>query len=436
MAMMRRIELVRGERLDDAELARAGVLDPEVMNAAARIIDDVRTNGDEALRRLTAEFDGVEPDDLRVGEDELEAALLAVDEDFADAIEQAVFAIEDFHRRQVPQSWFNALEGGALVGQKVTPLERVGIYIPGGRAAYPSTVLMNAIPAIVAGVDEIAMVVPPGDDGGVDPHILAAAAAVGLGEIYKVGGAQAVAALAYGTETIRAVDKVTGPGNAFVTAAKKLVVGDVGIDMLAGPSEVLVLADESAIPEFVAIDLMAQAEHDPRAATYLVTTDPTLPDRVDEALETLLAAALRADIIRQSLAENGLVVVCADVVAALDTANQIAPEHLEVMMVDPMELLGEIRHAGAVFLGPWTPETVGDYVAGPNHTLPTGGTARFYSPLGVDDFVKRTSVISYSRDALEIDGPTAVVIAEAEGLQAHALAVDLRLQAEFETEDA
>lgn len=271
------------------------------------------------------------------------------------------------------------------------------------------------------------MVVPPGPDGKINPYTLAAAAEAGVTEIYKVGGAQAVAALAFGTASISRVDKITGPGNAYVTAAKKLVMGEVGIDMLAGPSEVLILADETAEPAFVAIDLMAQAEHDPRAATYLVTTDADLPDEVDAALELLLEDSPRADVIRRSLTDNGVVVICPDADVAIDAANMIAPEHLEVMMAEPLELLGSIRNAGAIFLGPWTPESVGDYVAGPNHVLPTGGTARFSSPLSVDDFVKKSSVLSYSLEGLEMDGPTAMVIAQAEGLEAHARAIGLRL---------
>ncbi len=287
---------------------------------------------------------------------------------------------------------------------------------------------MTAIPAVVAGVDEIAMVVPPGADGTVSPYVLAAAAEVGISEIHKVGGAQAIAALAFGTRTIPRVDKIVGPGNAYVTAAKKLVMGDVGIDMLAGPSEILILADETAEPAFVAIDLMAQAEHDPRAATYLVTDDPTLPDEVEEALELLLEDAPRAEVIRRSLTDNGRIIIVTDTASAIDVANAIAPEHLEVMMAEPFELLGAIRNAGAIFLGPWTPESVGDYVAGPNHVLPTGGTARFSGPLSVEDFVKRSSVLSYSREALEADAANVIAIATAEGLDAHADAVSLRLE--------
>jgi histidinol dehydrogenase len=425
--IMRRIELARGQAFDAAMLARGGGVDPEVLSVAARIVDDVRARGDAALRDFTRQFDGVEIEDMRVGAGEIDRAVAEVPEEFRDAIALAADSIEDFHRRQVPNSWFTTQEGGVFLGVKVTPLRRVGIYVPGGRACYPSSVLMNAIPAQVAGVEEIAMVVPPAADGSVSPYVLAAARQVGITEIYRVGGAQAIAALAYGTKSIPRVEKITGPGNAYVTAAKKLVVGDVGIDMLAGPSEVLVLADETAEPALVAIDLMAQAEHDPGASAFLVTTDAELPDLVDEALEVLLADAPRASVIRLSLSDNGRVIVVPDVSAALDVANEIAPEHLEVMVADPLELLGSIRNAGAIFLGPWTPESVGDYIAGPNHVLPTGGTARFSSPLSVEDFVKRSSVISYSLEALEADAPSVMAIAGAEGLDAKAVALRLEL---------
>lgn len=426
--IMRRIEVKRGVPLTDDLFSRSGGVDAEVLSVASRIVGDVRLRGDEALRDYTQQFDHVDVPALRVTTAEIEAAVAIVSEEFGDAIRLAATSIEEFHERQVPQSWFSVREDGVMVGQKVTPIRRVGIYVPGGRACYPSSVLMNAIPAVVAGVEEIAMVVPPSADGTVNPYTLAAAAEAGVSEIYKVGGAQAIAALAYGTASIPRVDKITGPGNAYVTAAKKLVLGEVGIDMLAGPSEVLILADETAEPSFIAIDLMAQAEHDPNASAFLVTTDPTLPDEVEEALEVLLEDAPRADVIRRSLQDNGRIFVVPDVRSALDIANLIAPEHLEVLMADPLELLGSIRNAGAIFLGPWTPESVGDYVAGPNHVLPTGGTARFSSPLSVDDFMKKSSVISYSREALEADGPTVMTIASAEGLSAHADAVALRLE--------
>ncbi|MHB8050006.1 MAG: histidinol dehydrogenase [Coriobacteriia bacterium] len=433
--MMRRIDLERGRWLDEADVPRTGGIDIEVLGVAQRIIDDVRRRGDEALLEYTAQFDKAQLTDMRVSEAEVEEAVASVEPAFLEAIAAAALSIEEFHQRQVQQSWFTTIEGGILIGQQVNPIARVGIYVPGGRACYPSSVLMNAIPAIVAGVEEIAMVVPPDADGRVNPYTLAAAAEAGVTEIYKVGGAQAVAALAYGTDTIPRVDKITGPGNAYVTAAKKLVMGDVGIDMLAGPSEVLILADETAEPMFVAIDLMAQAEHDPRAATYLVTTDENLPARVELALRELLAGSSRAEVIERSLTDNGVVIVCPDIDVALDAANLIAPEHLEVQMAEPFELLGSIKNAGAIFLGPWTPESVGDYVAGPNHVLPTGGTARFSSPLSVDDFVKKSSVISYSLQGLEADGATVMTIAEAEGLEAHAAAVGIRLAAVYGLED-
>jgi histidinol dehydrogenase len=428
MLSMRRIDLTRGQHLADEELQRAGGLDAEVLGVAAHIIEEVRARGDDALRDYTAKFDHATVDELRVPLEEIEDAESHVSELFAEALSAAAASIEDFHRRQVPQSWFTTVEGGVLLGAQVTPLRRVGIYVPGGRARYPSSVLMNAIPAVVAGVEEIAMVVPPRADGSIDPHVLYAASQAGVTEIYRVGGAQAIAALAYGTRSIPRVDKITGPGNAYVTAAKKLVVGDVAIDMLAGPSEVLVLADETAEPAFIAIDLMAQAEHDPKAATWLVTTDATLPDEVEKALEMLIPDSPRAELVRDSLTDNGRIIVCPSLDIALDIVNRIAPEHLEVQCADPFELLGSIRNAGAIFLGHWTCESLGDYIAGPNHVLPTGGTARFSSPLSVEDFVKRSSVISYSHEALEIDGPLAMEIATAEGLDSHANSIALRLE--------
>ncbi len=433
--MMRRIVLERGQRLTEKDLARSGGVDAEIIGVAARIVDDVHARGDVAVREYTATFDKVELSDFRVTAEEIQAAVAAVEPEFKAAIAAAAASIEDFHNRQLPQSWFTTQEGGVFLGQKVTPIRRVGIYVPGGRAKYPSSVLMNAIPALVAGVDEIAMVVPPAADGSVNPYTLAAAAEVGIDEIYKVGGAQAVAALAHGTDSIPRVDKIVGPGNAYVTAAKKLVMGAVGIDMLAGPSEVLILADETAIPAFVAIDLMAQAEHDPRAATYLVTTDPELPDLVEEAFEILLEESPRGNITARSLTDNGVIIICPDITAALDTADLVAPEHLEVMMSEPFDLLGSIRNAGAIFLGPWTPESVGDYVAGPNHVLPTGGTARFSSPLSVDDFMKKSSVLSYSFEALEMDGDTVLELASREGLWAHGRSVSLRLESVAEYAD-
>ena len=435
--MLRRIDLEPGQDLTDEVLARSGGVDAKVVAAAAQIVERVRAGKDEALFSYTAQFDKVEltAETVRVTPEEILAAFDDVDDEFVEALRYAAHRIETFHRRQVQQSWFTTEQGGVMLGQKVTPIRRVGIYVPGGRAQYPSSVLMNAIPAVVAGVDEIAMVAPPGPDGSIAPMTLVAASIAGVSEIYKVGGAQAVAALAYGTESIPRVDKVVGPGNAYVAAAKKIVMGDVGIDMIAGPSEVLVLADETAVPAFVAIDLMAQAEHDPRAATYLVTTDPSLVELVEEALELLLVESPRADITRQTLQNNSVAVVCESMLDAVAAVDAIAPEHLELQVEEPYELLGDIRNAGAIFVGTWTSEAIGDYVAGPNHVLPTGGTARFSSPLSVDDFTKKSSVIGYSFEALEMDAPAVIEIADREGLWAHARSVELRLEAAYSQEE-
>jgi len=435
--MLRRIDLEPGQDLTDEVLARSGGIDAEVISAAAHIVEAVRTGGDHALFAYTAQFDKVEltAETVRVTDEEVAAAFDQVDDEFVEALRYAANRIETFHRRQIQQSWFTTEPGGILLGQKVTPIRRVGIYVPGGRAQYPSSVLMNAIPAVVAGVDEIAMVAPPGPDGTIAAMTLVAASIAGVSEIYRVGGAQAVAALAYGTETIPRVDKVVGPGNAYVAAAKKIVMGDVGIDMIAGPSEILVLADETAVPAFVAIDLMAQAEHDPRAATYLVTTDPSLVELVEEALEILLAESPRADITREALENNSVAIVCETMLDAVAAVDTIAPEHLELQVEDAYELIGDIRNAGAIFVGMWTCEAIGDYVAGPNHVLPTGGTARFSSPLSVDDFTKRSSVIGYSFEALEIDAPAVMEIADREGLWAHARSVELRLDAAYAEEE-
>ncbi len=423
---MKKICLEEGAAFDVAVLEREGACDAEATAAAATIIAGVVSRGDAALRDYSLQFDRVELGALEVTAAEFEEAATLVDDEFVDALQMAAANIEDFHRRQLTQSWFTTGRDGRLVGQQVTPLERVGIYVPGGRAQYPSTVLMNAVPAHVAGVEEIIMCTPPQADGKVNPHTLVAAAVAGVDRVFKVGGAQAVAAMAYGTESVPRVSKITGPGNAFVAAAKKLVSGNVGIDMIAGPSEVLVCADETAIPEFVAIDLMAQAEHDPKATCYFVTTCPDLVDEVEGTIAELLEQSERAEITAASL-EHGLVVVCHTLTQMFDAVNAIAPEHLELHMSEPFELLGHVKNAGAIFLGPWTPESVGDYVAGPNHTLPTSGTAAYASPLSVDDFVKISSVLSYRYDALEADAAAIMTLAEREGLWAHGRAVDVRL---------
>lgn len=423
---MRRIELSKGQQFEESMLNRTGAFNADALLAATNIIEDVRARGDEALRELTKKFDGVEIDQFRVPQEAIDEAITRVDPKVAKAIQIAAEQIRDFHERQKQQGWFTVREDGALVGAKVQPLDSVGIYVPGGRALYPSTVLMNALPASVAGVPRIVCVTPPSKDGSLDPAVLEACRVAGVTEIYSVGGAQAVAALAYGTESIKKVDKITGPGNAFVAAAKKVVSGDVGIDMIAGPSEVCVVADETSLPELVAIDLMAQAEHDPLASCYLVTFSADYADEVEAAIKRHMQSTTRAEITTASLANKGLTIICPDMNTALETVNIIAPEHLELHVPDALNLLGAIRHAGAIFLGEWTPEAAGDYVAGPNHTLPTGGTARFSSPLSVDEFIKKSSIIQYSPAVLMRDSKAIIALADHEGLWSHAQSVRLR----------
>ena len=423
---MKTVQLGAGERLTVLNLNREGAVPLKITRAAQDIIEGVRASGDEALRRYCKDFDGVEVDEFRLPQERIDAALDNIDPAFLAALEKAAEQIRDFHQREVQQSWFTTRADGTMLGVKVTPVRAAGIYVPGGRAQYPSTVLMNAIPAKVAGVERVVMVTPPQRDGGISPYTLAAAKVAGVDEVYTVGGAQAIAALAYGTQSIPRVEKITGPGNAYVAAAKRLVSGEVGIDMIAGPSEVCVLAGASANPAVVAADLMAQAEHDPLAACYLVTCDAQFATEVERAVEVLVAQSPREDITRTSLDNEGVIVVAADMDAAVDAVNTIAPEHLELHCENAMGLLGSIRNAGAIFVGAWSSEPLGDYVAGPNHTLPTGGTAMFSSPLSVDDFVKRSSVICYTPQGLMNDAPATQAMARREGLWAHALSAGLR----------
>ena len=425
---MRRIDLQPLEPFTSDFIDRTGAFNPGARGAAPAIIEQVRQEGDGALRALTEKFDGVAIENFRVPGEAIDAAMAEVDPDTLEALKHAAAQIRDFHERQKQQSWFFAREDGAIVGSKVTPLESVGIYVPGGRALYPSTVLMNALPAQVAGVERIVCVTPPTKDGTLDAAILAACKIAGVTEIYTVGGAQAVAALAYGTETIRPVAKITGPGNAFVAAAKKLVSGDVGIDMIAGPSEILVLADGGCDPAWVAADLLSQAEHDKLASPVLVTDSEALAKAVQAELEVQIPQLPRAAIARASVDDNGKIIVCTDLHKAIEACNIIAPEHLEVCVEDPFGVLNEIKNAGSIFLGRNVPEALGDYFAGPNHTLPTSGTARFSSPLGVDDFVKKSSFLYYTRDALEAVAPRIADFAEREGLHAHARSVTIRYE--------
>jgi len=399
------------------------------------ILQTVRRQGDRALLAYTAEFDQVELSvaDLRVSGAELEAAYQAVSPQLLSALRLAKQRIEAFHRQRVPSSWVSFPGPEIVLGKQYRPVDRAGLYIPGGRAAYPSTVLMNAIPAKVAGVPEIVMVTPPGSDGlggkGINPAILVAAQEVGIHTIYRVGGAQAIAALAYGTETIPKVDVITGPGNIYVTLAKKLVYGTVGIDSLAGPSEVLIIADESANPLYVAADLLAQAEHDPLAAAILLTPDLRLAQQVQQAVARQLEEHPHRLLVEKAVANYGLIGVVPDLATAVNLSNQFAPEHLELQVADPWALLDAIRHAGAIFLGHFTPEAVGDYLAGPSHTLPTAGAARYASALGVETFLKHSSLIQYGSAALQEVAGAIQALAQAEGLPAHSRSVQVRLSA-------
>lgn len=398
--------------------------DPRVTASVAAIVEDVKERGDEAVREYSLKFDGW-AGEMPVSESEWAEGAAKCDAFLLQVMKEAAQNIADFHRRQIPQGFELEREKGVILGQKVTPLERVGIYVPGGTAAYPSTVLMNAVPASVAGVKEIIMVTPA-KEGRIKPEILAAAKIAGVMKIFKVGGAQAIAALAYGTQTIPAVDKITGPGNIYVATAKKLVYGQVDIDMIAGPSEILVIADESADAERAAADMLSQAEHDVLASAVMVTTSARLAELVAAEIERQLTDLPRREIAQRSIEDNGRVIVAESLDDAVEIANALAPEHLEVYTSDPFALLPRLVNAGSIFLGGYTPEPVGDYFAGPNHTLPTSGTARFSSPLSGADFVKRSSYIHYTKEALKEAGEKIAAFAESEGLQAHANAVRIR----------
>jgi histidinol dehydrogenase len=401
-----------------------------IHRAVDEILDAVRQRGDPALLELTERFDGfraASPAALAISPAELEAAWRAVDPEVRAALGYAAERIERYHAAALPKSWRLTDEHGSVLGQEVRPLDRVGVYAPGGRAAYPSTVLMAAVPARVAGVREIVLVTPPGPDGRVAPAVLAAARLAGVTEGWRLGGAQAVGALAYGTATVRRVDKIVGPGNVYVALAKARVFGEVGIDLVAGPSEVVVVADRGADPAWIAADLLAQAEHDPMARAVLITDAPALLPAVADALERRLAALPRRAIAAEALAAHGALIRVGDLDEAIELVNRLAPEHLELLVAVPAALLGRVRHAGAVFLGAHTPEVVGDYVAGPSHVLPTAGTARFASPLGAEDFVKRSSVIEYSPRGLAAAAPHLAALTRAEGLAGHGRAAAVRL---------
>lgn len=401
--------------------------DMSAAELVAQIVHDVRFEGDKAVLRYTKLIDKVECsiEDLLVTEAEFAAAEAQADPQVVESLQKAAANVRRYHEEQKPNSWMTYREHGSLLGQSLIPLDRVGIYVPGGTAAYPSSVIMNAMPAVVAGVGEIIMMVPP-KNGAINPYVLIAAKLAGVQKIYKIGGAQAIAAMAFGTETIPRVDKITGPGNIFVTLAKKEVYGHVDIDMLAGPSEILIVADDSADPVYTAADMLSQAEHDPLASSIVITDSEKLARQVAMEAESQLQKLPRQEIARASIERNGLIVIAEDMAQALRFANTSAPEHLELLTKEPFKLLPEVKHAGAVFMGAYSPEPLGDYFAGPNHVLPTGGTARYYSVLNVETFMKRTSLISYSQEALAAVSDDIIRLAETEGLQAHANAIRLR----------
>ncbi|WP_342566312.1 histidinol dehydrogenase [Paenibacillus sp. FSL R7-0345] len=407
---------------------------PEQNESVKQIVATIKKEGDAALLRYTEQFDRtvLNAPELRVTPEELQAAYSRVEDSFVTAIRAAAVNIRAFHARQKRSSWMDLQPDGTILGQIIRPLKRVGVYVPGGTAAYPSSVLMNVIPAQIAGVPEIVMVTPPATGGkaGIDPYILVAAAEAGVNEIYRVGGAQAIAALAFGTESIAPVDKICGPGNIYVALAKREVYGVVDIDSIAGPSEIVVLADDTAEPAYVAADLLSQAEHDTMASAILVTPSRSLADSVAAEVERQLQDLPREAVARASVENHGAIIVVDSLQEGIEVVNRLAPEHLEVVAADPMGLLGSIENAGAIFLGPYSSEPVGDYFAGPNHIIPTNGTARFASPVDVDDFIKKSSLIYYSKEALLRDGETIMELARREGLEGHARAIQIRLENE------
>ena len=400
----------------------------DVSDIVSGIIDDVRRNGDSALFKYSEKFDKVKLDSLEVTREEIDEALEKTEERFIEILKKAAANIRKFHEKQMRSSFIINDERGIITGQKIIPLDRAGLYVPGGTAAYPSTVLMDTIPAKIAGCKELVMVTPPGADGKVNPAILAAASTAGADRIFKVGGAQAIAALAYGTQSIPKVDKIVGPGNAFVAEAKKQVFGKVAIDMIAGPSEILIVADSGNNPGHLAADLLSQAEHDKNASAVLVTTDKKLAEDVQNEIEVQISLLERGEIARASIDNNGKIIVCKDIENAIDIANEIAPEHLELCIDNPFDYLSRVRHAGSIFMGKNCPEALGDYYAGPNHTLPTSGTAKFSSPLSVDDFIKKTQYTYYTKEALKNAADDVEYFAKKEGLTAHARSAVIRME--------
>ena len=425
------IRIAKADGVSERELinqlkARSGEIDRKVTSAVTDILNNVKQNGDDAVREYTLKFDGHMPSKFEISREEIDSSPDKCDRDFILALYKAADNIRDFHARQKQQSWLEPKQNGVILGQRIRGLKRVGVYVTGGTAAYPSSVLMNVIPAKIAGVKEIVMVTPPQKDGTANPDILAAAKIAGVDRVFLMGGAQAVAALAYGTQSVPKVDKIVGPGNIFVATAKKLLYGTVDIDMIAGPSEILIVADKSANPKFLAADLMSQAEHDKMASAILLTTSEETANETAKELSRQMQTLERRDIIEQSLNDFGAIIVCKDISEAVDFANELAPEHLELAVENPMEYIGRVDNAGSVFLGHYSPEPLGDYFAGPNHVLPTSGTARFFSPLSVDSFIKKSSFIYYTEPALSEAKDDIIKLAETEGLTAHANSIKVR----------
>lgn len=426
MIRIAKVDGVSERELINQLKARSGEIDRKVTSAVTDILNNVKQNGDDAVREYTLKFDGHMPSKFEISREEIDSSPDKCDRDFILALYKAADNIRDFHARQKQQSWLEPKQNGVILGQRIRGLKRVGVYVPGGTAAYPSSVLMNVIPAKIAGVKEIVMVTPPQKDGTANPDILAAAKIAGVDRVFLMGGAQAVAALAYGTQSVPKVDKIVGPGNIFVATAKKLLYGTVDIDMIAGPSEILIVADKSANPKFLAADLMSQAEHDKMASAILLTTSEETANETAKELSRQMQTLERRDIIEQSLNDFGAIIVCKDISEAVDFANELAPEHLELAVENPMEYIGRVDNAGSVFLGHYSPEPLGDYFAGPNHVLPTSGTARFFSPLSVDSFIKKSSFIYYTEPALSEAKDDIIKLAETEGLTAHANSIKVR----------
>ncbi len=424
------IKILNYNEVSRDEIFARGTAENDVSGIVSDIINDVKANGDEALFRYCKKFDKAELEKLEVTREEIDCAFKSVEPRFLEILKAAAENIKEYHKCQVRNSFVQNVKSGIVTGQKITPIEKVGLYVPGGTAAYPSTVLMDSIPAKIAGCSEICIVTPPNAEGKINPVILAAAEIAGVDRIFKVGGAQAIAALSYGTETVPKVDKIVGPGNAFVAEAKRQVFGLVSIDMIAGPSEILVVADGKSNPQFVAADLLSQAEHDKNASAVLVTDSLDFAKAVSQAIEMQISELSRKEIARVSIDNNGKIIVAEDLMLAIDIANEIAPEHLELSVDNPFDYLDSIKNAGSIFMGRYCPEALGDYYAGPNHTLPTSGTARFSSPLSVDDFVKKSQFTYYTKDALFKVADDVAFFAEKEGLTAHAKSATIRLEGE------